>query len=155
MNSLKAFFSHKITLFVVKAGLAFIFIVASLGKIMDPESFARDVYSYVLLPPFIVPLFARVVPWIEAIAGLCLILDIYPRSSALIITALLVSFIGAIGIDIYRGIEIECGCFDFLFPQEKIGLNTIIRDAVMILMAIPVLIFDHNEARFYGLKLKK
>lgn len=151
MKSVKWFLSHKITLAVLKLGLGFVFIAASLGKIMDPQSFARDVYSYVLLPPGLVPLFAAVVPWIEFTAGLLLMLDIKPQSSAFIINGLLVMFVGAIMIDIHRGVEIECGCFDFLFPKEKIGWNTINRDLIMLAAGLVIMIFDENKIKMFGL----
>jgi len=136
---------------VLKIALGFIFVIASLGKIIDPAGFARDVYSYFILPSALVGLFAAVVPWIEFTAGLLLMLDIFPKSSALIILGLLVAFIIAIYIDVHRGIEISCGCFDFLFPKETIGWNTIWRDIIMFAMGLPVLFFDGNRINVYGL----
>ena len=151
MNIIKNFLSNKITLAVLKIGLGFVFIAASMGKIMDPQVFAKDVYSYVLLPPAMVPLFAYTVPWIEFFAGLLLMLDIAPQSCSLIINALLVMFISAIFIDIKRGIEIECGCFDFLFPKENIGWNTINRDIIMLVIGLIIMVFDKNDLKLYGL----
>jgi uncharacterized membrane protein YphA (DoxX/SURF4 family) len=151
MDKIRWYLSHKITLAVLKLALGFVFIAASLGKIMDPQAFARDVYSYVLLPNAVVPLFAAITPWTEFVAGLLLMLDIMPKSCALIINGLLIMFIGAIFIDIYRGIEIECGCFDFLFPKEKIGWNTINRDIIMLVAGLIIMFFDHNKTNIHGL----
>ena len=148
---IKKIFSNKWFLGILKLSLGFVFVVASIGKIIDPQQFARDVYSYVLLPNAVVPLFAAVVPWIEFFAGLLLMFDIMPKSNSLIICGLLVAFIFAIAIDIYRGIEISCGCFDFLFPEEKIGMTTIIRDVVMLIVGMIILFFDHNEIKVYGI----
>ncbi|PKL90649.1 MAG: DoxX family protein [Candidatus Goldiibacteriota bacterium HGW-Goldbacteria-1] len=154
MNKIKEIFSNKYLLYFLKLALGFIFVVASVGKIIDPAGFANDVYSYVILPSVFVPFFASVAPWVEFIAGILLMLDIMPRSNALIINAMLVAFIAAIAIDIYRGIEISCGCFDFLFPEEEIGINTIIRDIIMLAGGVIVMFFDHNEVKMYGM-LKK
>jgi uncharacterized membrane protein YphA (DoxX/SURF4 family) len=151
MNNIKKILSNKWLLYVLKICLGFVFVVASIGKIIDPQQFARDVYSYVLLPNAVVPLFASVIPWIEFFAGLLLILDVYPKSNSLIICGLLVAFIFAIVIDVYRGIEISCGCFDFLFPEETIGITTIIRDVILLIMGLIVLVFDHNDAKIYGM----
>lgn len=156
MEIIKKILSNKWLLGILKFCLGFVFVVASIGKIIDPQQFARDVYSYVLLPNAVVPLFAAVVPWIEFFAGLLLMFDITPKSNSLIICGLLVAFIIAIAIDVARGIEISCGCFDFLFPEEKIGITTIIRDLILLIMGIIILFFDHNEIKVYGLiKSKK
>ncbi|MBN2755371.1 MAG: DoxX family membrane protein [Candidatus Goldbacteria bacterium] len=154
MNKIKEMLSNKYLLYFLKLALGFVFIVASVGKIIDPAGFAKDVYSYVILPTTFVPFFASVAPWVEFIAGILLMLDITPRSNALIINGMLVVFIAAIAIDIYRGVEISCGCFDFLFPEEEIGVNTIIRDFIMLGAGIIVMFFDHNEVKMYGM-LKK
>ncbi|MCX8093523.1 MAG: DoxX family membrane protein [Candidatus Goldbacteria bacterium] len=156
MNFIKKILSNNWFLGVLKVSLGFIFVVASIGKIIDPQQFAKDVYSYVLLPNAIVPLFAAIIPWIEFFAGIMLMFDIMPKSNSLIICGLLITFIIAIAVDVYRGIEISCGCFDFLFPEEKIGMNTIIRDIILLLAGLIILFFDHNETKLYGvIKSKK
>jgi len=155
MNLITKIFGNKWILGVLKVALGFVFVVASIGKIIDPQQFARDIYSYVLLPNAIVPLFAAIVPWIEFFAGLLLMFDIMPKSNSLIICGLLIAFIFAIAVDLYRGIEISCGCFDFLFPDEKIGMTTIIRDVILLVLGLIVLIFDHNDITVYGLIKKK
>jgi uncharacterized membrane protein YphA (DoxX/SURF4 family) len=148
---MKKILSNPILLNILKLALGFVFVVASIGKIMDPQGFAKDVYSYVILPSYIVPLFAAIIPWIEFIAGLLLLFDIYPKSNTLIINGLLIVFIFAILIDVYRGIEISCGCFDFIFPEEKIGWVTIVRDLVLLVFGLIIMFFDHNEVKVYGL----
>ncbi len=148
---MKKIFSNPVLLGILKLIVGFVFVVASLGKIIDPEGFAKDVYSYVILPSAIVPLFAAIIPWIEFMSGLLIMLDAWPKSNAFIINALLVVFIMAIVIDIYRGIEISCGCFDFLFPEEKIGWSTIARDFVLLIMGLIIMLFDHNKLKIYGL----
>jgi uncharacterized membrane protein YphA (DoxX/SURF4 family) len=154
MDALKRFFSNGIVLGILKLALGSVFVAASLGKIIDPAGFEKDVYSYVILPSYWVPAFSAAIPWIEFTAGALLVLDIFPKSSVLIIIGLLVTFIIAIYIDVNRGVEISCGCFDFLFPKESIGWNTILRDIVMLLAGIPVLLFDHNKAVLYGFMTK-
>jgi drug/metabolite transporter (DMT)-like permease len=99
--------------------------------------------------------FAAITPWIEFIAGLMLMLDIMPQSMSLIINAMLVMFITAIFVDINRGIEIEGGCFDFLFPKEKIGWNTIYRDIIMLVAGTVIMLFDGNPVKMYGLICRK
>ncbi len=147
---MKNFLSNPLLLGILKLLLGFVFVVASLGKIIDPQGFAKDVYSYAILPSYLVPFFAVIIPWIEFIAGLLLMIDIYPKSNSLIINGLLLVFIIAIVIDVIRGIEISCGCFDFLFPEEKIGWATVIRDLILLVMGMIIMFFDHNIVKIYG-----
>ncbi len=147
---MKNFLSNTVLLGILKLLLGFVFVVASLGKIIDPQGFAKDVYSYAIFPSYLVPLFAVIAPWIEFIAGLLLMLDIYPKSNALTINGLLIVFIIAIVIDVIRGVKISCGCFDFLFPEEEIGWTTIIRDLILLMMGLIIMIFDHNIIKIYG-----
>ena len=154
MEKIKEFLSNKYLLALCRIAIGAVFVLASIGKILFPHDFARDVYSYLLMPAVFVPAFAAILPWIEFSAGLLLLADIKPKSSALIVMGLLVMFIAAILWTVAQGIEISCGCFDILFPEEKAGWSTIIRDIVMMIVIAPVLFFDHNEIRLYGL-LKK
>lgn len=154
MEKIKSFLRNKYLLAACRILIGGLFVLASTGKILFPHDFARDVYSYMLMPAVFVPAFAAILPWIEFSAGLLLLIDVKPRSSALIVMGLLVMFIAAILWTVANGIEISCGCFDILFPEEKAGWSTIIRDIIMMVVIAPVMFFDHNEIRMYGL-LKK
>ncbi len=154
MEKIKRVLNNKWFLGACRVLLGFLFVVASIGKIIDPHEFAKDVYSYAILPGLFVPAFAAIIPWIEFIAGILLMLNIKAQSNALIINGLLIMFLTAIAIDVARGIEISCGCFDFLFPEEEVGWKTILRDSVMLIPGVIILFFDKNEIRIPGLKRK-
>lgn len=89
------------------------FVYASYHKIRFPDEFAKVVYGYYLFPDISINLIAIFLPFIECVSGVSLILGIYPRSAALIINGTLFCFIIAIGINIIRGHEFDCGCFSF------------------------------------------
>ena len=91
--------------------LGCLFVYASFHKIMDPAGFAKIIYGYDLFPAASINLIAIVLPYIELTAGLALILGIYPRAAAVILSGLLVAFILAISINAIRGHEFDCGCF--------------------------------------------
>lgn len=151
MEKIKSFLANKYLLAACRILIGGVFVLASTGKIIFPHDFARDVYSYMMMPAVFVPAFAAILPWIEFSAGLLLLADIKPKSSAVIVMGLLVMFIAAILYTVANGIEISCGCFDILFPEEKAGWSTIIRDLIMMIIIAPVLFFDHNNVRIYGL----
>jgi uncharacterized membrane protein YphA (DoxX/SURF4 family) len=125
--------------------LGALFLEASWDKILHPARFAEDVANYAILPPLLVNLWALVLPWLEMIAGLSLILGLLSRSSALVLSALLVSFIIVISINIARGAEIDCGCFG---AGEELGWISLFRDLLFLAMGIQVLFCDRG---FLGL----
>src|SRR5256885_13742185 len=79
---------------------------------MDPPSFAHMIYNYRIVPAQLVNLMALTMPWVELLAGLALILGVWRRAALILIGALLVVFITAIGINLGRGNAIDCGCFN-------------------------------------------
>ena len=91
--------------------LGLTFIYASFHKILSPADFAKIIYGYDLFPAALINLMAITIPFVELMAGLALVLGIYPRSAALIIDVMLLGFIVALSINLARGHEFDCGCF--------------------------------------------
>lgn len=96
----------------VQIALGAIFVAAALPKIADPPSFAHMIYNYRILPAGLINISALVMPWVELLAGLCLILGVWVRPARWLIGAMLVVFMIAISINLFRGNAIDCGCFD-------------------------------------------
>jgi hypothetical protein len=96
---------------------------------------------------------AYTVPWIQLIAGVMVILDIYAQSSAFILCGLLVVYIAAITSAYVRGIDIECGCFDLLSQlglEDRVGIKAIVRDIIFLLFPGNVFLFSKNGFSLYG-----
>lgn len=129
----------------VQIGLGAVFIVAALPKIADPPSFAHMVWNYRLLPDQAVNLAALVLPWVEIFTGAALVLGVFRRAAAWICAALLVLFLGAIGINLARGRAVQCGCFDphaaNKSPEELRSemFGVLLRDTALLLAAGQVL----------------
>ena len=88
-----------------------VMIGAAWPKIADPPEFMRSLYAYLLLPePLLAPA-ALFLPWLEALAGLALILGPARRGAAALTLALMLVFLGALGINRVRGNPVDCGCF--------------------------------------------
>jgi putative oxidoreductase len=138
----KPFFADPVTLLVLRIIMGAVMITASAYKIFSPEIFAAKVAEYQLIPEVFVPLIAVVFPWLEFIAGVLLILDIYARSAALVIIVLQLGFICGMSYDLAGGVIHDCGCFDFL--EEPISVLTILRDFVFVGLALPVLLYGRN-----------
>ncbi len=142
-----------VLLFRVFLGATFIY--ASLDKIAHPEQFARIVYNYRILPDFLINVFAVSLPWVEFAAGLFLIFGIFTESASLVISTLLVVFIVAISINLFRGINLNCGCFSTDPAGKKEGASLLIRDFIYLFFGIMVFFFHKNFAAVSTLFRKK
>ena len=86
---------------------------AGLIKLLEPiENFEAVLRDYQLLSLHMVPVIARIVPWIEWLAGSCLVAGFLPRQSAGICAALAFGFAFFSGFSILSGHGGKpCGCF--------------------------------------------
>jgi uncharacterized membrane protein YphA (DoxX/SURF4 family) len=127
-----------------------IFIFASLGKVFQTEAFGETIANYKILSPSLVKIAAMVLPWVELIFGVLLILNLIPRISASVLSPLLVIFIVAIGINIFRGIDIDCGCILKLMAHSGYSTSdssiasmwyAIIRDIFLLIPGVVIIFF--------------
>jgi len=125
------------------------FIYASYSKILAPAVFAKIIYGYDLFPGVLINLIAIIIPFVELVAGLALIMGFYPRSTALVINAMLVTFIISLSINIIRGHEFDCGCFAInAGNQSTFSGPLLIRDLIYFALGIYVFFFK-NLRRLY------
>ena len=110
------------------------FIAAAVLKIIDPTKFAKDVGNYHLLPYQMNNLVAIILPWIELVAGLCVLTVIWLKSATGVIVGLTVVFLGVIISALARGLNIECGCFGTV-GGKHIGLVNLAIDSVLFVLA--------------------
>jgi uncharacterized membrane protein YphA (DoxX/SURF4 family) len=129
---------------VFRWAVGLIFIYASADKILHPSAFAVAAYNYRILPGSFINLVAITLPWLELICGILLIIGLFPRAAALILSILLVVFFSALAAAIYRGIDISCGCFTVSTASEKIGISYMVRDLLVLAMSLQILFYDRN-----------
>lgn len=140
----------------VRVGLGCIFIWASLPKIIDPPGFAQMLWNYGLLPDSLINPLAIVMPWAEMLAGVALVAGVMRRGAAMVIGCMLIAFMAGLGINLARGIAVDCGCFSVTSTvkthAELIGEMkfAILRDFGMLLMALQVLFARVNWAAIGG-----
>jgi uncharacterized membrane protein YphA (DoxX/SURF4 family) len=94
-----------------RIGTGLVLAWAGLAKIGDPQAFAEQVHNFRILPVALENLAAMTLPWVEVVASLALLLGVRSRAAAVLATALLAVFTVAVLAAIYRGLDIECGCF--------------------------------------------
>lgn len=117
--------------------LAAIFAFAAAPKIADPAAFAEAVYRYHLLPDGAVNLLAIYLPWLEAVCAVALITGTrYRRGALLGVAAMLLVFLAAMSINLYRGVDITCGCFSVSGGESMSWLNIARNIGLLLLAAI-------------------
>lgn len=126
--------------------LGFMFIYASIDKIINPAEFAKQIGYYKALPFGLENLLAIVLPWLELIVGICLLAGLLVDGATVLSIIMMLVFILAISQAMLRGIDITCGCFKVSADSENLGLNTIIRDIVFLIMSFIVL--NRQERKF-------
>ena len=124
--------SNKYFLFLLRVLLAFVFVFAAIEKIAAPESFAVSISNYKLLPTELINIPAVIIPWIELISGLLLLFGISVKENSAIITFLLNVFTIGILISLFRGLNIDCGCFGTIYG-ERIGLLKVSENILLII----------------------
>jgi putative oxidoreductase len=123
-----------------------IFIYASIHKILEPAQFAVAVRNYQLVPSAWTHLVALTLPWIEIGAGICLILGIQTRASALLTTGMLSVFLAAVVYAYAIGLDIDCGCFTSgAASKGRIDMLTIARDAGVLLISVFILAAERGD----------
>lgn len=135
--------NNKYLLLIFRLFLGFIFIFAAVTKIADPEAFSQSIYNYKLLPLSLVNIFAILFPWIEIVAGILLIFGVSVKENSAIISGLLLIFIIAITISLFRGLDIDCGCFGTV-DGAKVGILKILENIGLLLIGIFLIKFDSN-----------
>jgi len=139
----KQLLNNKYLLLLVRVVLGFVFIYAAVTKISDPEGFSQAIYNYKLLPLFLVNIFAIILPWIELSAGVLLVFGISVKENSSIISGLLIVFILAVLISLFRGLDINCGCFGTV-NGSKVGLQKILENIGLLVSSLLLIKFDSN-----------
>jgi uncharacterized membrane protein YphA (DoxX/SURF4 family) len=124
----------------VRLGLAALFGYAAVLKIMDPQSFAFAIKAFELVDPeqhgHLLTAFAFGIPWAELIISVMLVLGLWTRGAASLLTIMLAGFTAGLASLLVREIETECACFgeqDFLC-SGAVGLCHLGRNAVLMLL---------------------
>jgi putative oxidoreductase len=123
--------------FVLRIIVGGVFVWAGVLKIADPLEFAQSIKNYQFFPQEMIFFIAIILPWVEALSGGLLILGIFKRSSAVLISLLLLGFIGLVGLALLRGIDTSCGCFGSF--SRKADLSLIMADTVLLAFALVLL----------------
>jgi putative oxidoreductase len=134
--------------------IAWIFLQAGLSKIPDPVLFAENVANYRIIPFLAINLVAIVIPWLELICAFFLFFGLRIKATTTILLGLLILFTLLVLITIFRGVSMNCGCFDAV--GEPIGWTKVLQNTIWLLMTLQIFFFDKiHFFRMRGYLLKK
>ena len=115
------------------------FVYAGVLKAMDPGLFLLDIRSFDILPDPYAAFLAMGLPWLEILAGLAVVTSILRPGGLLVLNGLLLTFLGAILLSWYRGIDIRCGCFGSPDATSNY-IELLIRDGILLLLGTILMI---------------
>jgi len=118
-------------------GVMFLVTGAQKAFISGPAAFAQDIVNYhILMEPW--PLVtAYVMPWLEMAAGGCLLGGFLLPGALALTQGMTVLFMLAIGQALYRGIDLNCGCFGHSEGTSNLPLHLA---GLVLLLAVLLLI---------------
>ena len=129
---------NKGVLLAFRLVLGGLFVYAGAVKVLEPLDFAQNVRNYQLVGQSLSFVAAIILPWLEILAGLALILGVWTRGAALVVTGLLVFFIVLTAVTMARGLDVDCGCFGSL--SRKSGWSVVLEDLGMLALGLALLI---------------
>ena len=131
-------FRNRYVSFAFRFALGATFIVSGAGKLPERAEFVTQCQQLHLLPDVLARFYGSGLPWVEVIVGSFLLLGLVSRFASVIGMLTALSCIIANSIILYRGVNMECGCFG-----EAAVLQTrdaLIIDFVLLIMAFAVLV---------------
>ncbi|WP_243359548.1 MauE/DoxX family redox-associated membrane protein [Fundidesulfovibrio terrae] len=123
-----------------------VFVYAGALKMGDAAGFAANIFNYQLLPAKMVYGAAIILPAVEVVCGLALMANTLARGASVVLSALMLTFIGAMGWAMARGLDVDCGCFG---GTQAVGRETLIRDAVILVVGLVAMWGAFAQTRRY------
>ena len=132
---------HPYLTLVSRLGLGGTFVFSGVAKLVELEEFAELVAEYGILPHALSQAYGYSLPGLEVALGIFLVAGLFLRTNATISILILISFIIAKSVNLYRGDDISCGCFG---TAETLSSVTIVLGIILLALAFQIL-FHRGE----------
>lgn len=132
---------------LVRTSLGLVFLWASWDKILCPDKFAAIIANYDILPAATINLAALVLPWIEMICGVLLLVGRLIPGAVLVLNTLLVVFILATSFNLYRGLDVDCGCFSVAPGTGGKTILNLVRNGLLLAAGIWLFFYAAGHLR--------
>jgi uncharacterized membrane protein YphA (DoxX/SURF4 family) len=130
--------NNKVILWAFRILVGGVFIWAGLLKILDPLEFAQNIANYRVFSRDLSFLIALVLPWVEVLCGILVILGIFRSASSFLLSGLLGVFLVLITVTIFRGLDVDCGCFGSI--GRHVDYRLLLTDIVLLYMALNIFV---------------
>ena len=114
------------------------FAYAGIGKLKEPAVFADVIYTFAVLPHFLINPLAVSLPVLEVLVGMLLIFKIAHPAAIFLCILMLLVFLTVLAQAAARGIVVDCGCFGKTGFSSAGASLPILRDLVLLLLAFLV-----------------
>jgi len=151
---MKSILGNEYFIFIARLIVGAMFIVVGVGKITDPNLFAKEIANYRMLPEILINSVAIVLPWIELICGVLLILGVRLRANATVIFVLLLLFNIMVATAWARGLDINCGCYSQI-AKQTVGLPKLLENTGLMFLSILIYLFPQNSLSLESLVLQE
>lgn len=127
---------HRALLLAGRLIVGGVILYAAYVKLRAPWiQFAASLNGYGILPESALEPVAKTLPWVELTLGVALLSGIWLRWFAPL-ASLMLGFFFALMVHTWAiGLKIDCGCFG---PGEALGPKTLLRDGVLLTLALAV-----------------
>ena len=136
--------SNKYLLTGMRIVLGCVFVWSGMLKVKEPLEFAQNVANYRIFPAEISFLIALVLPWMELVCGIFLIVGLFQRASALVLAGLLSAFLILIILTMFRGLDVDCGCFGSF--DRKVDYLLVLADGFLLYLAFNLFLSFRQSA---------
>ena len=120
-------------LLLIRLFLAGVFLIAGVGKLLDPVGSARAVRDFGA-PESLAGVLGYALPFAEIVFAICLLFPAYSWTGTAGASILLLGFVGGMIAQIAQGKAPDCHCFGQIH-SEPVGKKSLVRNIVLLLAA--------------------
>lgn len=142
---------NRYTILTMRIVLASVFLLSSLGKLVDITQYSiKPVVEFGILPSSVAIVFGSVLPFIELLCALGLLFGVLTRLASFGIAAMSLAFFSAKVFLLLQGYDLSCGCFGAIVTTFM--SLTVYLDPPILLMAIAVMMAPPSARQWISLK---
>jgi uncharacterized membrane protein YphA (DoxX/SURF4 family) len=145
LKKISKLMTHPSFITSLRIALGLVFILASLDKIRNSEEFAANIANYRLVPYQLINFVAITLPWLEVVTGSFLVMGIWIRANAWIVSIMLSAFAIAILQALLRNLDISCGCFSTDPADHRMTRWTFYLNLIWLSWGISVAFLDQGR----------
>ena len=134
----------QLLIWLLRLVIAGVFLFAAIPKLRDPVAFADSIRNYQMVSDSWASMLALFLPMLELIVAVCLIIPFTRRGAAIVSAGMLLMFCFVIGQAMYRGIDIDCGCFGAA-QKARADWPGLVRNILLFVCALLVFIDPYRN----------